>query len=168
MISQPNVMEATAGSALCLHYRAPRLRRASSRGFGGTTRLCSMKALLLLTAEIIVPLCLVGCLHTDRPRPARQYHHYTVLVSGSAGVSFTGTVKADGVEQAVSGTAPAKLSFDNSQRLDCSFQQGAELGSLQFGVQDDELWRDLGTVSTTGPRGHCHFTVRNGELKSKP
>ncbi len=127
-----------------------------------------MKALLLLSAGVIVPLCLVGCLHTDRPRPARQHHRYTVLVSGSAGVSFTGTVKADGVEQAVSGTAPTKLSFDNSQRLDCSFQQGAELGSLQFEVHDDALWLGLGTVWTTGPRGHCDFTVRNGELKSKP
>jgi len=116
-----------------------------------------MKKLSLLTTITFALLCLVGC-QSSRVERAPQ-PPLTIRVVGPAGASFTGTVKADGVAQEVSGTVPRELQFASS-RLSCSFQQGAELGSLRFEVY--EGGRLVGSSTTAGPRGHCRFSVREG------
>ena len=118
-----------------------------------------MKTLSLLTTITFALLCLVGC-QSSRVERAPQ-PPLTIRVVGPAGASFTGTVKADGVTQEVSGIVPRELQFASS-RLSCSFQQGAEPGSLRFEVYEDT--KLVGSAATTGPRGHCRFSVHDGSM----
>ena len=128
---------------------------------GGTTLISNstMKIIAALTLTSVL-VCLSGCRSTRIERVARPL---TIRVDGSPGASFTGTVKADGVTQKVSGTVPSELRFA-SRQLVCSFQQGAEPGAVRFEVIEGE--RLVGSSATTGPRGHCRFTVREGAIGS--
>ena len=116
-----------------------------------------MKPLRLFTTLTFALLCLVGCQSSRVERAAQP--PLTIRVVGPAGASFTGTVKADGVAQEVSGTVPRELQFASS-RLSCSFQQGAEPGSLRFEVYEGV--RLVGSSTTAGPQGHCRFSVHEG------
>ena len=92
-------------------------------------------------------LCLVGCQSTHVERAAQP--PLNIRVVGPAGVSFTGTVTADGMAQEVSGTVPAEFQFA-SNRLSCHFRQGLEPGIIRFEVL--EGGRLAGSSATTGPR----------------
>ncbi len=122
----------------------------------------TMKTIQLLTTGAVALLYLVGC-QSSRVERATQ-PPLTIRVVGPAGASFTGTVKADGVPQQVSGTVPRELEFA-SRRLACSFQQGTEPGALRFEVNEDA--KLLGSAATTGPRGHCRFSVHDGSMGSR-
>ena len=119
----------------------------------------TMKPLPLLATGAAAFLCLVGCQSSRVERAAQP--PLTIRVVGPAGASFTGTVKADGVAQEVSGTVPRELPCAGSQ-LSCSFQQGAESGTLRFEVYEGA--RLIGSAATTGPRGHCRFNVHDGSM----
>ena len=116
----------------------------------------------LLTTCAVAMLCLVGCQSSrvERAAPAPL----TVRVVGPAGAAFAGTVNADGIAQEVSGTVPRELHFASS-RLSCSFQQGVEAGVLRFEVYEGT--RLVGRAATSGPRGYCRFSVREGLMGAR-
>ncbi len=120
-----------------------------------------MKLLLIYVRSLLFLLVFVGC--SPKRVGLRAPHHYTVLVSGPAGVSFTATIKVDRVTRQISGTAPAHLAYDGKS-LDCSFQQGIQLGSLVYTIQDQT--GTLGGGATSGPKNTCRFRIQDGQVKS--
>ena len=120
-----------------------------------------MKKTFAALALISALAGLSGCQNSRVERVAQPL---TIRVAGAAGASFTGTVKADGIARQVSGTVPGEFRFAASQ-LACAFQQGAEPGTLRFEVWEGE--RLVGSSATTGPHGHCRFSVREGAMGSR-
>jgi len=117
-----------------------------------------------LAVLILISLvCLSGCAGS---RVERVGQPLAIRVAGVAGASFMGTIKTNGVTQKVTGTVPTELHIDaNASQLAGSFQQGAEPGTIRFEIFEGE--RLVGSAGTTGPGGHCRFTVREGGMGSR-
>ena len=120
-----------------------------------------MNKIVTVLTLVSALVCFAGCASS---RVEHAKHLFTIRVAGSPGASFTGTVKANGVTQKVSGTVPSELPFA-ATRLIGSFQQGEEPGTIRFEIFDGE--RLVGAAGTSGPQGHCRFTVREGGLGSR-
>ena len=121
-----------------------------------------MKSLLFLRAGAVALLCLAGCQGNRVERASAT--PLSIRVVGAAGASFTGTGTKDGQTWELSGTVPMELQFA-SRRLSCRFQQNTGPGSIRFEVY--ERARLIGGAATTGPGGHCHFSVRNGLMGAR-
>lgn len=106
---------------------------------------------LLLLSGILAG---AGC----QSRPT-QPTEFVISVTSSTPVTFSGHLRVDGKEQAVSGTTPAEYKV-SGQRVACQLVQGPENGLLtvqiRLGIQEDAAEF---VASSGGPNTGLHGTV---------
>ena len=110
----------------------------------------------------ITLLALAGC-RTAPTSPASQHDFsgipatlFTVSVSGTAGLRFTGSMVADGQAQEVSGTVPAHYEVA-AHELICSFKKTDAEGSITLAVSEQNA----------GVQGRCNTPAPFGGVRAE-
>jgi len=99
----------------------------------------------IATLPLLTALLAAGCQTQATKRGV------VVSLSSAMPVSYSGVIRADGQEHAVSGTTPATLTY-KAHRVDCRIQQGPEVGMLTIEVKALELpERNEMVTASTGP-----------------
>lgn len=101
----------------------------------------------------LAALLVAGCQSTPPPRDI------VINLTSALPVSYSGIVRADGLEQPVNGMTPAELHF-KARRVDCKIEQGDEKGTLTIEVRALELPEHLEMVTaSTGPNTRARGAV---------
>jgi len=110
----------------------------------------------------ITLLALAGC-RTAPTSPASKHDFtgipatiFTVSVSGTAGLRFTGSMIADGQTQNVSGTVPAQYEVA-AHELICSFKKTDAEGSIALAVSEQN----------GGVQGRCNTPAPFGGVRAE-
>jgi hypothetical protein len=123
-----------------------------------------MKTSYILTALALFACSCASPSHSQAPSSVKEI---TLRITGEAGQSYHGTLRADGITTTADGKTPGEHKV-TCRELDAVFEKGPEPGNLQITILT--VGQGGSTTLATAlakPGGRCHITSRKHELGAR-